>query len=202
MQTISFASMFKLHKSPPFSSTAVKHGPYLPTLKKGSRLLEPSARGNFSLSPTWSTRPMTGCGARSASLWVHKSGNCQEMETCMVRACHMPRQPLKNHPSGHREGWVTLWSAVEMLDGQHQRVDISAYARTAHQGLLQKRLEKDLCWVVPHVPPTTHSGKGLNWTETISFTDYSSFIIHVLCFHHCCHHFCMSRDVSVVIESM
>ena len=30
-----------------------------------------------------------------------------------------------------------------MLDGQHQRVDISAHARTAHKSLLQKGLEED-----------------------------------------------------------
>ena len=32
------------------------------------------------------------------------------------------------------------WSAEEMLDGQQQRVDISAQARTAHKGFQQKRL--------------------------------------------------------------
>ena len=32
-----------------------------------------------------------------------------------------------------------------MLGGQHQRVDISARARSAHKGLLQKRLKEDLC---------------------------------------------------------
>ena len=31
--------------------------------------------------------------------------------------------------------------------------------------VFQKRLEEDLCWTVPHVPPTTQSAKGLNWTE-------------------------------------
>ena len=73
------------------------------------------------------------------------SGNCQETETCMVRTRHTPQQPLQNHPSGHLGGWATPWSAEEMLDGQHQRVDIPAYARIAHSGLLQKRLEEDLC---------------------------------------------------------
>ena len=34
---------------------------------------KPSARGNFSVSPTWSTRPTPGCGARSTSLWVHRN---------------------------------------------------------------------------------------------------------------------------------
>ena len=29
------------------------------------------------------------------------SGNCPETETCMGRACHMPRQPLWNQSSGH-----------------------------------------------------------------------------------------------------
>ena len=80
------------------------------------------------------------CGSKGTS-----SGNCQETETCMVRACHTPRQPLQNHPSGHLGGWVTLWSAEEMLDGKHQRLDIPAHARTAHKGLLQKRLEEDFC---------------------------------------------------------
>ena len=37
------------------------------------------------------------------------------------------------------------WSAEEMLDGQQQRVDISAHAVTVHKGPLQKRLEEDFC---------------------------------------------------------
>ena len=63
----------------------------------------------------------------------------------MVRACHTPREPLENHPSGHLEVWATPWSAEETLEGQHQRVDIPAHARTSHKGLLQKRLEEELC---------------------------------------------------------
>ena len=38
-------------------------------------------------------------------------------------------------------------------------------AGTAHNGFLQKRLEEDLCSIVPHVSPTTKSVIGLNWTE-------------------------------------
>ena len=38
-----------------------------------------------------------------------------------------------------------LWSAEEVLDGQRQRVDIPAHARAALKGLMQKRLEEDLC---------------------------------------------------------
>ena len=36
------------------------------------------------------------CGSTGTS-----SSNCQETETCVVRACPTPRQPLRNHPSGH-----------------------------------------------------------------------------------------------------
>ena len=57
---------------------------------------------------------------------------------------------------------TTSWLAEEMLDGQHERVDIPAHARTAHKGLLQKRLGEDLCGIIPHVAPTTQSVKGLN----------------------------------------
>ena len=64
----------------------------------------------------------------------------QEMDTFMVQTCCTPRQPLQNHPSGHLGHWL----AEEMLDGQRQRVDIPAYAKTAHKGLLQKRQE-DFC---------------------------------------------------------
>ena len=51
----------------------------------------------FSVSPTWSTRPTTGCRARSTFLWVYRNLFCQKTETCMVRACHTPQQPLQNH---------------------------------------------------------------------------------------------------------
>ena len=61
-------------------------------------------------------------------------------------------------------GWAMPWLAEEMLDGQHQTVDISAHARTAHEGLLQKRLEKDLC-IIPCVSPMTVLVRGLNRTE-------------------------------------
>ena len=69
---------------------------------------------------------------------------------------------LLNQPLGHLGGWATPWSAEELLDGQHQRVDIPAHTRTAYKGLLQKRLEDDFCWTVPYVSPTTHLIKGLN----------------------------------------
>ena len=85
-------------------------------------------------SPAWSTRPTTWCRTRSTSLWIHRNlfCNCWETETGMVRACHTPRQPLLNHPSGHLGGWAT-WLVEEMLRGQ---VDIPVHARTVQKSLL------------------------------------------------------------------
>ena len=56
----------------------------------------------------------------------------------------MPRQPLQNHPSEHLGVLATPGSAEEKLEKQHQRVDIPALARTAHNGLLRKRRLKSL----------------------------------------------------------
>ena len=66
---------------------------------------------NFSVFPTWTTRPTTGCGARSTSLGLVGPqepflATVKETETCVVRACHTPRQRLQNHPSRHLGGWA------------------------------------------------------------------------------------------------
>ena len=47
---------------------------------------------------------------------------------------------------GALEGWGdAVVDRGKMLDGQGQRVDIPAHARTAHNGLLQRRMVEDLC---------------------------------------------------------
>ena len=78
------------------------------------------------------------CGPTGAS-----SGNCQETETCMVWACHIPW--LQNHPSGHIGGWSTQQWEEEMLNWWRLREDTPAHTRIPHNGLLHKRLEEDLC---------------------------------------------------------
>ena len=52
------------------------------------------------------------------------SGNCQETETCIVRAYHALREPLQNHLSGRRRGpqrkcWmdnIKEWTSLPMLE--------------------------------------------------------------------------------------
>ena len=108
--------------SPPSSSMAVKHGPYLLTLWKRSRPLKPRAWGNLSASPTWSARSTTGCRARSTPLWVHRN---QETETCIVRACHMLQQPLQNILQGTLEGgWCCCWQRKCWMDNIKERTSL------------------------------------------------------------------------------
>ena len=77
---------------------------------------------------------------------VHLQVSCSSIEgNVHSSACHTPQQPLQTITWGTLESWQCCDQQEEMLDGQHQRVDVPAYARTAHKGLLQKSLEEDLC---------------------------------------------------------
>ena len=94
------------------------------------------------------------------------------METCRFRACHRPQQPLRNYPSGSLEGWATPLSAQQMLDGQHQRMDIPTNARTAYTGLLQKTNWKRTSAESPlmFLPPTPQQPNwSRDWTEHLNF---------------------------------
>ena len=67
--SIGFASKL----SSPSSFMVVKYGPWLLSLRKKDPGFWRQCLRNFSASPTWSIRPMTGCEARSTSLWVHRN---------------------------------------------------------------------------------------------------------------------------------
>ena len=154
--------------SPKYSSTAVKYGPCLLTRIKES---------GFRKQVHEETSPYLLLGVQDPRLGAEQdqllrgstgnsSGNCQETETCMVRIRRTPWQPPKTHPSGHLGEWATPWSAEEMLDGQHQKVDIHAHARTAHKDLLQKSLEADLSWTAS--PPDESIDRGTEVSEWFS----------------------------------
>ena len=168
--TISFASKFKLYKSlvtsillftftitypltegvvwapnMTSSSIAIKCAPCLLTLKKKKiQPVKPDTWGNLFASPTWSTRATTGCRARSVSLWVHRNLFWQLATNGNSHGPSMWHPTTASLVPGQLGGRVMLWSAEYFLDEQHQRADIPAHARTAHNILLQKRLEEDL----------------------------------------------------------
>ena len=112
--------------SPPSSASALKHGPCLLTLKKTIQAFDSKCTRKLLRISNSNTRPTTVRDQLPRGSTGTCSGNCQKTETCMFRACHTPRQPFQNHPSGHLGGCATPWSTEEMLDGQHQRLDIPA----------------------------------------------------------------------------
>ena len=66
--------------------------------------------------------------------------------------------------------------AEKLLDGHHPRVDIpDHHAITAHKSFLQKRLEENLWWNVPHAipspPPSRRPNRLKDWTE-LNWTCY------------------------------
>ena len=75
----SFASKFKIYKS--LVTTIILYRCETWTLLADSEKKDPGFR-NFFASPTWSTRPMTGCRARSTSLLVHRNLLWQDQLPC------------------------------------------------------------------------------------------------------------------------
>ena len=141
--TISFASKFKLYKS--LVTAILLSGCETWTLLADSEKKKDLDFRNQVPEKT-SSHPLFGAQDQRPYGSTGTSPGCsQETETCMVLARHTPRETLQNHPSGRFRGWATPWSVEEMLDGQHQRVDITARARSAHKNLLQERLQEDLC---------------------------------------------------------
>ena len=122
--------------SPPSSFVALKHGLCLLILKERSRLSKPEETSPHLLRGAQVQR----LSAEQDQLPCRYTGTSSG--SCLVRTCHTPGQSLQNHPSGHLGRWATPWSAEEMLDGQQQRVDNPAHARTAHSDLLQKKQNK------------------------------------------------------------
>ena len=80
------------------------------------------AWGNFFASPSWSTRTMTECRARSTSLWAHSSTFWQLSKEGSFRFAHH-ESVSKTILQETLGGWAMLWSVEGMLDGQCQRVD-------------------------------------------------------------------------------
>ena len=97
--TISFASKFKVYKSlvTPFSFTADKHGPCLPTPKKGSRLSKPISYLEH--------KTMTGCRERSTSLWVCRNLFWQPSRDGHLHGFGMSQARTASPKPSFREPW-------------------------------------------------------------------------------------------------
>ena len=114
-------------------------------------------------SREWTTLFKTTVQIQQKQFWIKRGGFlCQASFTWKQEK--LSKQPPQNNPSRHPGGWVKLWSAEEMLDEQHQRVNIPARARTAYGGLLQKtdwkRISAESSLVSPQQPNWSR-----DWTE-------------------------------------
>ena len=139
--TISFASKFKLYK--PLVTPILLYGCETWTLLAGSEKKKRKDPG-FRNQVHEETCPHN----------LHGSGTSHA------------RQRLQTHPSGYLGGWATPWSVEEMLDGQHQRVDIPAHARTAHKGPPVEKTGRGSLLNRPSCIPNNFTGQGaeLNWS--------------------------------------
>ena len=148
--TISFASKFRFYKS--LVTSTVLHGCETGTLLADSEKKEPGFRNQVHEE----TPPYLLLGKQDQRKGAEQNNFLVGRQELLLATFKRRKLAwfvrVTRHDSlsktilhGNLGGWATPWSAEEMLDEQHQRVDIPAHARTAHKNLLQKRLEEDLC---------------------------------------------------------
>ena len=171
--TINIASKLKLYMSLVTSILlyGVKHGPCLLIRKKKIQAFETMCMGNFSVSPTWSTRPTTWCGARSTFLWVHRnlfwqlsrdrnlhgSGMSHATKASPKLSLRAPWRVGNTVASGENAGWTSK-SAYSC---PCQSCSQGPPAEKAGRGSLLNHLS---------CPPNDPFGQGtnLNWIEPLS----------------------------------
>ena len=137
-------------------------------LRKGTNLSRPSAWGNLPASPSWSTRPMSGYGARPTSCLVPQEpllATVKRRKLTWFRhvMCHnsvsktILQGTLDNtrRCGQQREHWMDSVKKLTSLSMPELRTIAMAFHR------------KDwntICAESPHVAPIPPSVKGLNWT--------------------------------------
>ena len=81
--------------------------------------------------------------ATSTSLWLHRNPLRQLSRDGNLHGSGMSQATTTSPKPSSRVPWMVTpyFSSEEMLDGQHQRVDIAVQAGTAHNGLLREDWE-------------------------------------------------------------
>ena len=171
--TINIASKLKLYMSLVTSILlyGVKHGPCLLIRKKKIQAFETMCMGNFSVSPTWSTRPTTWCGARSTFLWVHRnlfwqlsrdrnlhgSGMSHATKASPKLSLRAPWRVGNTVASGENAGWTSSKSGQPC---PCQKCSRGPPAERTGKGSVLNR---------PACPPDDPIGQGteVDWTESV-----------------------------------
>ena len=139
-----------------------------------SQASTPHAWETFSTSPTWSTRPMTECGARSTPLWVHRNLFWQLSRDGNLHGLGMSHATTTSPKPSFRVPW-------RVGDAVAGRGNVGWTTSKSGQPCPCQNWSEwppaENCWIVPHVPPTTQSVKELNWAEVNCYRfDVDSFI--------------------------
>ena len=135
--TSSFASKFKLYDS--LLNSILLYGHKTWTLFADSEKKDRGFRNQVprQTSRTWITRSTTGCRARSVSLWVHRN-----LFWRLSRDGNMHGTGMSHATTTFpKPSFRTPWKVGDAVG----RVNIPVHVRISHKGLLQKRLEEDLC---------------------------------------------------------
>ena len=169
--TISFASKFKLYM--PLVTSILLYSRETWTLladseKKNADFRTQMPEETTLLSPTWSTRPMTGRGTRSTSLWVHRN-------LCLATV-KSQKLPWFGHLTCHESlSKTNLQDSFEggQCHGQHRKCwmdNIKEWTSVPKKELLTrasciKDWKKISSPPHPHPPQTTKLIKRLNLIE-------------------------------------
>ena len=115
---------------------------------------------------------MTGCETRSTSLWVRRNFFWQLSREGNPHSLGMSQPTAASPEPSFSTPWRVGDAMVSRGSAGWTREDISAHARTAHKGLLQKRLEEDPCWTImsPQWPYQFRDWTGLDWTAELNWT--------------------------------
>ena len=105
-----------------------------------------------------------GCGTRSASLWVHRNLFWQLSRYGNLHGLGISHATTVWPKRSLRAAWK-VGDAMVCHGWTASKSGHPCPCQNCSQGLLQKRLEEDLCWIIHHVPLMTQSVTGMNWTE-------------------------------------
>ena len=150
-----------------------------------------------------------------AGTWILTSCESQDWVRSKISFPACPQEPLLATPNRQKFAWfghVTRYDSLSktflqgtLEDGQRRgrqrkcwTVNIKEWTYLPMSELFtrvscRKKLEENICWIVSHVPPTTHWSLGwneLNWTESHGVNSrwcnegnigYSPMHIHLWC---------------------
>ena len=129
-----------------------------------------NGEGNFSMSPTWSTRPTTGCGARSTFLRVHMNLFWHLSGDGNLHGSGMSHATTASPKPSFRAPWKVGDAVIDRGNaGWTSKSAYSCPCQSCSQGPPAEKTGIEFLLNCPSCPPPmTKLIKGLNWMEQFS----------------------------------